>query len=181
MLNEPYCQLTAKDLSVLEVMLDRCNDRDGPLAALIQRKLDAAVVVFRDDIPPKVVTLNSRVAYRVDHGILKEHLIVQSVGTGFPDFALSIHTLRGLGLLGLAEGQSITIDAYDGKEETLFVESVIFQPEAGFRDRERRMMGPFQPTGGIPYSVGKVVSLRLKRPPVLAADPDDDDPGPQAA
>ena len=181
MSNEPYCQLTTKDLSVIEVMLDRRNDRDGPLAALIQRKLDAAIVVFRDDIPPKVVTLNSRVAYRVDHGILKEHLIVQSAGADFPDFALSIHTLRGLGLLGLAEGQSITIDAYDGGEETLLVESVIFQPEAGFRDRERRVIGPFQPSDGIPYSVGKAVSLRLKRPPALVPDADDDDLGPQAA
>lgn len=181
MSKEPYCQLTTKDLSVLEVMLDRCNDRDGPIATLIQRKLDAAVVVFRDDIPPKVITLNSRVAYRVDQGIRKEHLIVQSAGTGFPDFALSIHTLRGLGLLGLAEGQSITIDAYDGGDETLLVESVIFQPEAGFRDRESRAVGPFQPNGGIPFSIGKVVGLRLKPPEANADDLGDDDPGPQAA
>ncbi len=89
MSREPHCQLTTKDLSVLEVMLDRCSSRDGPLAALIQRKLDAALVVFRDDIPPQVVTLNSRVAYRVDNGIRKGHLIVQSAGADFPDFALS--------------------------------------------------------------------------------------------
>ena len=111
----------------------------------------------------------------------KEHLIVQSAGADFPDFALSVHTLRGLGLLGLAEGQSITIDACDGEPETLLVEQVIFQPEAGFRDRERRIMGPFQPTDGIRYSVGKVVGLRLKPPPTITADPGDDYPGPQAA
>jgi succinate dehydrogenase/fumarate reductase iron-sulfur protein len=43
MSREPHCQLTTKDMSVLEDMLDRCSSRDGPLAALIQRKLDATL------------------------------------------------------------------------------------------------------------------------------------------
>ena len=54
------CILTTKDFTILEVMLDRCLGRDDPLVPILRRKLDAATVVMRDDVPASVATLSSR-------------------------------------------------------------------------------------------------------------------------
>src|SRR5690554_8165532 len=60
------CLLTTKDFTIIEVMLERRLGRADPLAPLLRRKLSGAVVMFREDIPPTVVTLNSRVTFRVN-------------------------------------------------------------------------------------------------------------------
>lgn len=134
-------QLTTKDISVLETMLERCDDLHGPFAALLRRKLDHATIFLRDDIPPCVVTLNSHVIHSADGKPAGPHLIVQCEGQEFPDFALSIHTLHGLALLGLSEGQATTINCDDGSQTRLVIEKVTFQPEADMRDRGYRMAG----------------------------------------
>lgn len=54
------CILTTKDFTILEVMRDRCLGREDPLALLLKRKLDSALVVFRDDVPANVATLSSQ-------------------------------------------------------------------------------------------------------------------------
>lgn len=183
MSDTPHCQLTSKDFAILETMRERMDAGDAPFAALLRRKLDTARVVFRDEIPSGVVTLNSRVAYRVDGQPAGTHLVVQGGGGDAPDGVLSILTLRGLGLLGLAEGQSIVVEHPGKGRETLFVEQVMFQPEADLRRREcMPAMGPV--TSGAGGSTAQVVSLhafRRAQPPVFADGPDDDDPGPQAA
>ena len=178
---EPHCQFTAKDFSILETMLERCRERDGRLAALLRRKLKAATVVFRDDIPANVVTLNSRVVYRAGNEALGPHVIVQSEGQDFSDYALSIHTPRGLGLLGLAEGQSITIDLGKDGSETLTVEKLVFQPEADLRQRDRQVTKPIQLAADNSGSQSTVVSFRQRPAPAIIDDPDNDDPGPRAA
>ena len=178
---EPHCQFTAKDFSILETMLERCRERDGRLAALLRRKLKAATVVFRDDIPANVVTLNSRVVYRAGNEALGPHVIVQSEGQDFSDYALSIHTPRGLGLLGLAEGQSITIDLGEDGSETLTVEKLVFQPEADLRQRDRQVTKPIQLAADNSGSQSTVVSFRQRPTPAIIDDPDNDDPGPRAA
>ena len=60
------CFLTTKDFTILEVMLDRCLGRDDPLAPILKRKIEAATVMFRDDIPVDVATLSSRVTFSVN-------------------------------------------------------------------------------------------------------------------
>ena len=59
------CILTTKDFTILEVMLDRSLGRDDPLVPILRRKLNAATVVLRDDVPPTVATLSSRVSFSV--------------------------------------------------------------------------------------------------------------------
>ena len=179
---EPHCQFTAKDFSILETMLERCRERDGQLAALLRRKLKAATVVFRDDIPANVVTLNSRIVYRVGNEALGPHVIVQGEGQDFSDYdALSIHTPRGLGLLGLAEGQSITIDLGGDGAETLTVERLVFQPEADLRERDRQVTKPIQLAADSSGPQSTIVSFRPRPAQPVIDDPDNDDPGPRAA
>ena len=52
------CILTTKDFTILEIMRDGCFE-DGPLTPLLERKIESALVVFREDIPVNVATLRA--------------------------------------------------------------------------------------------------------------------------
>lgn len=175
MSDKPHCQLTSKDFAILETMRARMDASDKAFAELLQHKLDTAKIVFRDEVPAGVVTLNSRVAYRIDGRPAGTHLVAQGRPEELPDAAVSIHTLRGLGLLGLAEGQSIVVEHPAIGRETLYVEEVTFQPEADLARRDR------MPTMNAGAQVVSLHAFRRAQPPVFANGPEDDDPGPQAA
>ena len=106
--NNP-CMLTTKDYTILEVMLERCLGLDDPMRPILQQKLHNAVVVFADDIPATVVTLNSRVAYRVNGGPAETRIVAHDDVRGLVGRVISITIPRGLALLGLAEGQSFRV------------------------------------------------------------------------
>lgn len=180
MVTEPHFQLTTKDHAILQAMLERYRGPYGPFVQLLEQKIRSSAIYFRDDIPPGVVTLNSRLTYWVNGVLIDPHLIVQSEGDDLPDYALSIHTIRGLALLGLAERNSVTIALEQDEVEDLRVEDVLSQPEAEARVREIARW-PFQGESGSPGA--NVVSFLRKPVPMahLHRDPEDDDPGPQAA
>lgn len=180
MVTEPHFQLTTKDHAILQAMLERYRGPRGPFRHLLERKIRDSAIYFRDDIPPGVVTVSTRLTYLVDGIRTGPHLIVQS-GTGdLPPFALSIHTLRGLALLGLAERGSITVELGAGLRETLTVEDVLSQPEAEARMNEASKRFVQGDSAG---RMGNIVSLESRRV-AFSADfgpDDDDDPGPRAA
>ncbi|MEW9835110.1 nucleoside-diphosphate kinase [Mesorhizobium marinum] len=129
------CILTTKDFTILEVMRDRC-DAGSPLAPILKKKLETALVVFRDDVPENVATLSSRVTFTVDGSeadtrILSHDAMSSSVGTFQP-----ISTARGLALLGMAEGEDFHLVDRNGREERIVLEKVQYQPEAARRARE---------------------------------------------
>lgn len=181
MSTEPHCQLTTKDHAILEAILERYQGDYGPYLKLLEQKVRSSAIYLRDDIPPKVITLNSRVIYFVDGLMTGPHLVVQSQPGGLPSYALSIHTLRGLALLGLAERGTITVDLGSSVRETLRVDTVVSQPEADVRvhDTSKRLA-----QGDLSGKVKNVVDFR---PRMISANaspgyiPDDDDPGPSAA
>jgi regulator of nucleoside diphosphate kinase len=129
------CMLTTKDFTILEVMFDRCLEREGPMAVLLRRKINAATVVFRDDIPPSIATLSSRVTYRVDAAAPESRVLSHDVMASPVGLFLPITTLMGLALLGLSEGQEIRIDTPE-KPRRVHLEAVLYQPEAARRERE---------------------------------------------
>ena len=49
-MSKETCILTTKDYTILEVLLDRHRDGDLPMRRLLRRKIDTAIVVFRDDV-----------------------------------------------------------------------------------------------------------------------------------
>lgn len=128
------CMLTTKDFTILEVMLDRCPDKGGPMGALLRRKLEAATVVFRDDVPAAVATLSSRVTYRCDRR-QPDSRILSHDRMSSPGLFLPITSPIGLALLGLVEGQELRIDTADGPRSVL-LETVLYQPEAARRERD---------------------------------------------
>lgn len=181
------CQLTTKDYTILEVVRDRHPMRDETFWAILQRKISSAVVMFRDDIPANVVTLNSRVAYRVNDGPAETRIIAHDQMRGLVGMLLPITNLRGLALLGLAEGQSISIPTADGRAETLTVHEVVYQPEAARRER-LKLAGVVASESRRPGEPGLRVVHRSDEPrdkprnEVAAAfDAGFDDPGPPAA
>ncbi len=52
------CILTTKDFTILEAMRDRYLGWGDPLAPILNRKIESAVVTFRDDVPENVATLS---------------------------------------------------------------------------------------------------------------------------
>jgi regulator of nucleoside diphosphate kinase len=135
------CQLTTKDYTILEAMLERYPCSDETTTAILRRKVSEATVMFRDDIPPTVVTLSSRVVYRVNDGPFETRIVAHDEMRGPVGMLLPITNRRGLALLGLDEGQSITIPKVDGSLESLTVQQVVYQPEAARRERMKLAHG----------------------------------------
>ncbi|TAM94775.1 MAG: nucleoside-diphosphate kinase [Rhizobiaceae bacterium] len=179
------CQLTIKDCSILETLLERSAIHDEAYLRLLRRKLSAAKVVFPDAIAPEVATINSRVDFTVDDGPADNRILIHGKDHAFPGLTLPVTTLRGLALLGLAAGEAITVKRRDGGEETIRLDRVAHQPEASRKGR------PYQSsrmeTGLAAVERSSVVLLSSRRTPapvgpnVLPLRHDDDDPGPSAA
>ncbi|PVB63296.1 nucleoside-diphosphate kinase [Labrenzia sp. 011] len=134
-MSKETCILTTKDFTVLEAMRNRCASREDPLAAILTRKLDGVQVVFREDLPANIASVNSRITYVVNTGdsdtrVLSLERMVAPVGMFLP-----ITTLRGLALLGLAEGQEFVLRTDQGVRETILLEKVHYQPEAARREK----------------------------------------------
>ena len=180
-------QLTTKDYTILEVMLDRHLGRDRTMTAILRRKLAGALVMFRDDIPAQVVTISSRVTYRVNGGPAETRIIANDDARGPVGMFLPIAHPRGLALLGLAEGQSMTFVAGDGSRETMTVEEIAYQPEAARREavalnRDPAMDRP-RPRGPVlrvVHGAERLPEKPVARTPVMSG-PGFDDPGPSAA
>ena len=94
-------------------------------------ELERADVVESRDIPPDVVTMNSRVAFEdVANGKLTEVTIVFPQDADVQAGKVSVLAPVGTALLGLTEGDSIVWPFPDGSSRCLRVVAVTFQPEA---------------------------------------------------
>jgi len=178
MSNTERCVLTTKDFSILEAMKERCLGRDDPLTEIIRRKLDGASVTSPDDIPADVVTLNSRVTYRVNGGAADTRIVAHGDMRGSVGTLLTLSNARGLALLGLAAGESFTFGGRSVPKQTVTVEAVIYQPEAAKRHALRMAdTPPALPGLRLVHSADRVVPPPTWRP----RGPGNDDPGPSAA
>lgn len=174
------CILTTKDFTILEVMRDRCLGTDDPLKPILDRKINSATVMFREDVRVNVATLSSRVTFSVngrdpDSRIISHDRMHSPVGLFLP-----ITTARGLALMGLSEGQEFSLTNSDGETERVLLERVLYQPEAAKREKEAIV--------GMPAGMPRKPSLKVIRgslqdgPRLVPAGHDGfDDPGPSAA
>ncbi|MBC7282538.1 nucleoside-diphosphate kinase [Hoeflea sp.] len=128
--------MTSKDFAILETMHDRRHMLADPVRQLLEHKLDRAVVVFCEDIEPTLVTLNTRLRYRVSDTPPRSAIITQQPMEGMVGQCLSLQTVRGLACLGLTEAASISLPRRDSAApDRLVVEAILFQPESARRDR----------------------------------------------
>lgn len=130
------CTLTTKDTTILQTMYDRRHALPDTIGDLLKHKLDKATVVFSDDISANVVTLNTRVSYRIAGRQPQTAIITQNRMDGMVGQCLSLDTMRGLAMLGLAETAEICLPRpHDVTPDRLAVETILFQPEAARRKR----------------------------------------------
>ncbi|MDH4984957.1 nucleoside-diphosphate kinase [Aminobacter anthyllidis] len=174
------CVLTTKDFTILEVMRDRCLGRDDPLAPILKRKIESALVVFRDDVPANVATLSSRVTFRVDGREPDTRILSHDRMNSSAGLFLPISRPRALALLGLAEGQDFILTDHDGREERVVLETVQYQPEAARREKEalKSLSAPAQRKPSLTLVRGAFYDQARFVP---AGSDDFDDPGPSAA
>jgi len=121
--------LTKIDFDRLESLLDTMASSDNTLR--LEEELARAVVVESEDIPPDVVTMNSRVCV-FDENEGREMVITLVYPSQADADAGKISVLAPIGsaLLGLSTGQSIDWPLPDGRIKTLHIRKVLYQPEA---------------------------------------------------
>ncbi len=184
MANAYRCTLTTKDYGILEAMLESARDRGDTIVPLLREKLATATIVFHDDIDPSIVTLNSRVLFRVNDGAQDDRVVVRGEERSVPGMTIPITIPRGLALLGLAAGEDMVVGRPGEPAERILVDAVAYQPEAARRFAGRESIGA---PSGRPAArrFAGVVDLAARRPPAggwrATTRKPDDDPDPSAA
>lgn len=134
----------------------------------LNRKLDAAMVVFPADVPPDVVTTGRSITYRIGDGPPMERTVGSHPAA---PGELPLLSPLGVALIGLRIGQSVTFRLEDGADEKLTVARV------------GELRTAVQPADRPPGEGNQVLPFRRRLAaagPQLAMRPDDD-PGPSAA
>ena len=122
MSNDRSIIVTDRDLARLRLLHEHAH---------LASELDRADVVDSREVPPDVVTMNSRVVFEdVRTGKTKEVTLVFPQDADVQCGKVSVLAPVGTALLGLAEGDSIVWPFPDGSSRCLRVVAVTFQPEA---------------------------------------------------
>lgn len=173
MVTEPQIQLTTKDHAILQTLLDRHSGSHDLFERLLGEKLRASVVLSDADMPAGVITIGNQVTYRVDGVVRGPQILVADLPDGSSK-VLSIQTIHGLALLGLAEGASIAVELGDGATQMLQVLSVCQQ-------RHIQATSPATQHSTASQTGAAVLHFRPRKAAQPLSGHDDDDPGPSAA
>jgi regulator of nucleoside diphosphate kinase len=171
--NNP-CLLAIGDFTTLKTLHEQWTERGHDLAPLLRAKLEAAKVVFPDDLPRDVASLGSQIAYAVGE---ESHISVLTGTTGLDKGSLPITLPLGLALLGQREGWAKNFEVEPGRSLRLTLNRVIEQPESSWPGRysPRNRSAEAPPLRLVRSSTGGRVAQ------ADGARPDDEDPGPAAA
>lgn len=120
--SRPPVMLSPADEERLFSLAAAVSSRNPAVSELLLREIERAQVVPAETIPPDVVTMHAHVEYRDE--ATGETRTVQLVYPHEADIAkqrVSVLTLIGAALLGLAAGQAILCPTQDGRERRLTV------------------------------------------------------------
>ena len=122
MSNDRSIVVTDRDVALLRLLHDHPH---------LESELERADIVDARDVPPDVVTMNSRVVFEdANTGKTTEVTIVFPQEADLERGRVSVLAPVGTALLGLAQGDSIVWPFPDGSSRCLRVVEVTFQPEA---------------------------------------------------
>ncbi|WP_246675668.1 nucleoside-diphosphate kinase [Mesorhizobium sp. B1-1-4] len=175
------CCLTTKDFAVLEFMLERRRAFADPIVRMLEHKLSRADVVPIDSVGPDIVTLNSRVVFGVDAGPAETRTLVQHEVRGPVGSSLSVATRRGLCMLGMAQGQTATVEHVDGRRESILIKAVLYQPEAARRTIKQKDQADARRPHGPRLVYSAAADWRPLGETAGMRQTEEDDPGPSAA
>ena len=106
------------------------NPRDQDRLKDLAGELDRARVVPRQDLPPTVVTMHSKVRVRdADTREIATYTLVYPEEANADENRISVVSPIGTALLGYTEGATIVWPVPGGKRR-LVIEKVLYQPEA---------------------------------------------------
>jgi regulator of nucleoside diphosphate kinase len=126
----PAITVSTLDLERIEHLLELPAYKNLPGAATLQSELNRAKVVDPEEVPPTLVTMNSKVRF-IDINTNNEMtLTLVYPGKNQDADAVSIFAPVGSALLGLSVGQSIVWPAPSGRDLSLRILEVTYQPEA---------------------------------------------------
>lgn len=125
--------LTKFDRSRLEELLEVADEFGGhrrkDLESL-EEELDRAEIVPPEDIPPEVVTMNSKVVLRdVSTSERMTYTLVFPKDANIKTGAISVLAPIGTAILGYAKGDTIEWPVPSGVRR-IYIEEVLYQPEA---------------------------------------------------
>lgn len=122
--------ITQKDLQRLRYVAQMSDAGDGADLADLRNELARAKVVPADQIPPDVITMNSRVRLRdLDRDTTHEYTLVYPTAADYNAGRISVVAPIGAAMLGYREGSEIEWPVPGGRRR-LRVEAVLYQPEA---------------------------------------------------
>jgi regulator of nucleoside diphosphate kinase len=124
--------VTHRDLERLTRLFETHGSRrDAAARTALEEELDHAAVVESTQIPPDVVTMNSRVRFEdLDTHERLEMTLVYPKDADVDQGKVSVLAPVGSALLGLSVGQSIRWPLPGGTSRHLRVIGVSYQPEA---------------------------------------------------
>ena len=111
--NADYERLTDLASASLERVPDVANE--------LLSEMDRAQVVESDAVPANVVRMGSTVTFKSDDGQTRTLKLVYPADESLDQHRISVMTPVGAALIGLAEGQSISWTARDGRRHELTV------------------------------------------------------------
>ncbi len=123
-------QFDKERIEELIAVRDSGSDRDRKDLQELQEELQRAEVVAPADIPPNVVTMNSKMVLRdLETGENETYSLVFPKDSDIDNGAISVLAPIGTALLGYCVGDTITWPVPSG-ERALRIEEIIYQPEA---------------------------------------------------
>ena len=114
--NADYERLTDLATASLERLPEVANE--------LLSEMDRAKVVQDGAVPNDVVRMGSTVTFKSDDGNTRTFKLVYPAEESLDEHRISVMTPVGAALIGLAEGQSISWTARDGKDHRLTVTQV---------------------------------------------------------
>lgn len=124
--------VTENDFDRLERLLSGVGN--SPNINRLREELERATVVRSEDIPPHVVTMNSKVSFReADTDAESEITLVYPSDADVNRKRISVLTPVGSALIGLSVGDEIEWPLPSGKIRAYKIISVLYQPEAAGR------------------------------------------------
>ena len=126
----PNIIVSSVDMQRLETLLDALPAAQADVRNVLLDELARAELVEPDEMPPHVVTMNSRVRFTLDAPAEEFNLTLAYPKDMQPDGGhISILSPVGNALIGLAAGDSIDWQRPDGASFQLTVLKVLYQPE----------------------------------------------------
>jgi regulator of nucleoside diphosphate kinase len=128
---EPRIVVTSSDLQRLRTLIDSAGLSSQEAVELLDSELLRAEVVEPEEVPPDVVTMNSRVVYEDEDSHLKREVTLSyPKDASLQQGRVSVLAPVGAALLGLSVGQEAQWQPPGGARRRLRVLAVPYQPQA---------------------------------------------------